>query len=262
MPAFHTSRRPLPQTGATLRLLYRASRPATITLLSVIILALITLSPLTLTIIARRRGIDWSQLSNIGQSYGAISAILSAFAVVGVTISLLLQSKEALSTRRSSHRPIHSELIRMAMDDPVYMECWGGSFSKQSHDKKRQAFYINLMIAQWAHLWEIGDMPEGTLRTLAVNELFGTIPGRVYWEAIKGEWYPYSNNKKMRRFLTIINESYRTAIVSGPPIAYESTEEAKRETGIGLRQTVGAITLLSMLGGVTYRLIRQKRDRV
>lgn len=43
----------------------------------VVIIVLITLSPLALEFIADRRRVDWTRLGNVGQAYGAISAILS-----------------------------------------------------------------------------------------------------------------------------------------------------------------------------------------
>jgi hypothetical protein len=41
------------------------------------VLALVLLSPLLLRQLGHIRGINWTQLSNIGQTYGAASAILS-----------------------------------------------------------------------------------------------------------------------------------------------------------------------------------------
>src|SRR5215471_21034949 len=58
-------------------------------------LALVLISPILLRQLDRIKGIDWSLLSNIGQTYGAASAILSAVALIGISISLLVQVRQA-----------------------------------------------------------------------------------------------------------------------------------------------------------------------
>jgi hypothetical protein len=67
--------------------------------LTAFVLGSILLSPLLLRQIAKLGGVDWAKLSNIGQTYGAASAILSALAVGGVAISLFLQANRVGQTR-------------------------------------------------------------------------------------------------------------------------------------------------------------------
>jgi hypothetical protein len=38
---------------------------------------------------------EWERLGNIGQTYGAASAMLSVLALIGVTVSLILQARES-----------------------------------------------------------------------------------------------------------------------------------------------------------------------
>ncbi|HEV2781669.1 MAG TPA: DUF6082 family protein [Actinophytocola sp.] len=54
-----------------------------------------------------------------------MSAVIAAIALLGVMISLVIQSREAKAARKSARRAHHVEMMRMAMDDPRYMECWG-----------------------------------------------------------------------------------------------------------------------------------------
>lgn len=37
---------------------------------------------------------DWNRLSEIGQTYGAVSAIIAVIALVGVMVSLIIQSRK------------------------------------------------------------------------------------------------------------------------------------------------------------------------
>ena len=63
------------------------------------LLSLVLFSPLLLRELTHVKGIDWQQLSNVGQTYGAASAILSGIALVGVVFSLLVQARQAKTER-------------------------------------------------------------------------------------------------------------------------------------------------------------------
>jgi hypothetical protein len=255
MAAAQTPRRLRLQFGATLSLMRRARRSIAITSLSISVLLLIVLSPLALKLVAKKRGIDWSQLSNVGQSYGAISAVLSALAVAGVSVSLIFQAREALSARRQGTRAIHTDLMRMAMDDPAYMECWGNIFGDRSHNERRQFLYVNLMIAFWATLWETGDFEERSLREIAANELFSAKPGRQFWESIEGKWYTHATNAHMNRFLKILDEAYIHAAGSGAPVTRQSPAKVERKIELKPRDVVGTATVMcaALVGGLIYR---------
>ena len=70
-------------------------------------------------------GVDWAKLSNIGQTYGAASAVLSALAVGGVAISLFLQANQGRANQVQMVREYQRELVRMLLDDPdLYLPCW------------------------------------------------------------------------------------------------------------------------------------------
>src|SRR5690349_9103609 len=53
----------------------------------------VVLSPLALPLVASRRE-DWQELSNVGQAYGGIAAVLSGLAFLGIIISLALQRRQ------------------------------------------------------------------------------------------------------------------------------------------------------------------------
>jgi Family of unknown function (DUF6082) len=80
------------------------------------LLSLILVSPLLLRQLAQIKGIDWTELSNIGQTYGAVSAILSAVALIGITISLVIQARQARTERVRITRERQMELLRIILD--------------------------------------------------------------------------------------------------------------------------------------------------
>src|SRR5947208_2108644 len=69
----------------------RAALTSTLIAVVVIVLVLVIFSPLALRQFGSVRGVSWARLSNIGQTYGAASALLTGLALVGVVGSLVFQ---------------------------------------------------------------------------------------------------------------------------------------------------------------------------
>jgi hypothetical protein len=71
---------------------------------------LVALSPLALTYLNVKKSTDWDRLSDIGQTYGAASALLAGLALTGVAASLFFQAREAKATREQALRALHGDL--------------------------------------------------------------------------------------------------------------------------------------------------------
>lgn len=106
--------------GATRLLLTVSAVPVLI-----IAIGLIGVSPFGLDLFTGGTG-HWERLSFIGQTYGAASALLAVLALIGVSLSLAFQARESRATREQAFRAANTEMLKMAMDDPEYVECWGG----------------------------------------------------------------------------------------------------------------------------------------
>jgi hypothetical protein len=52
----------------------------------------VVLSPLVIGRLGATNDAQWRRLSDIGQTYGAASAVLSVLALIGITFSLIIQS--------------------------------------------------------------------------------------------------------------------------------------------------------------------------
>src|SRR5215469_12947531 len=90
------SRSALGSSGRKLR------KPAVVLIAIAIAVAtawLVLISPLLLRQIARIHGVNWTMLGNVGQTYGAASALLSAIALIGVSASLVIQGRQARNER-------------------------------------------------------------------------------------------------------------------------------------------------------------------
>lgn len=113
------------------------------------ILALVVLSPLALGGLTHYRS-DWPLLSNIGQTYGAVSALLSSVALGGVVLSLLYQARDSKTAREQTTRSLQLELIKMQMRDPALMTAsgapWGLAILSESVPI-RDFLYIQIWIS-------------------------------------------------------------------------------------------------------------------
>jgi hypothetical protein len=163
------------------RLVLRLTR-LVITLLA---LALIALSPLALLAINTNR-IDWNRLSSIGQSYGAISAVLSAAAVGGVAVTLILQNEQAKDARRFAVREMHRELLRMAIDRPSLFEAWG-QFPARDLAGPDLVVYTNLVLNYLVLLHRTGAAKMDEVR-MYVRFMANGEWGQRYWSETAETW--------------------------------------------------------------------------
>jgi hypothetical protein len=186
-----------------------------ILLLVLVSVSLVVASPWALSELDRNgNAINWNRLSEIGQTYGAVSAIIAAVALLGVATSLVIQIREAKAARNNAQRAHHVDLLRMAMDDPRYMECWG-PYLTEKFDTECQYAYVNLIVTQWHSEYEIGEMTDVLLRATAAS-VFASLPGRRYWEASGSFWRDNYSGRRARRFFRVLDEVYHEALKNRP----------------------------------------------
>ncbi|MER6994346.1 DUF6082 family protein [Streptomyces sp. NPDC000410] len=175
------------------------------------LLGLVFLSPFALRAFGTGNGDEWKRLSEIGQTYGAASAVVSAFALGGVAVSLLVQARQARADQIQAIRGFHLELMRMQLDDlPLYLPCWG-PLDLPTDDAKRQHIYTNLMV-QYAWMgYEIGTIPEPLLRDMLAGMFRGDV-GPRFWGMARGAWAAATEGSaRGRRFVRIIDEEHARA---------------------------------------------------
>ena len=138
--------------------------------------ALTVVSPLALTALDHHR--NWSRLSEIGSTYGAASAVLSALALTGIAVSLLLQAHQTSIARLHSYREQHLALSELAARDAVFRRYWAPRTG--SEQDWRAVAALNLIIGFWLTGWEMGTLSEPTLM-LAFDQLFDDDLAKRWW---------------------------------------------------------------------------------
>jgi hypothetical protein len=174
--------------------------------------ALAVLAPvLTLATIPER--ISWQRLSDVGQAFGAMSAVVSAIALVGIVTSLVIQQKQNRVMEEQTVRQRHFELVRLTMDDPKFLDVWGAR-PDVDYDPALLGF-ATLVVSHWLMLWRIGNIDEVALRRNAAAYFAGSI-GRDHWQRSGPGWS--TPDRLAERFVAIMDEEYRQAISADPPL--------------------------------------------
>lgn len=208
---------------------HTARRVGLLLVLVVVVLAVISLvllSPAALAALNPNGSVDWQRLAHISQTYAAASAILALLALGGVAVSLVFQAREMRANRVHATRLVHMDLLKMAMDDPLYMRSLGPSrFSND--DLRRQSLYVNPLIGYWRMAYEMGEASELHLRAVAAD-FFAGEDGQRFWRTWGHERIRTSTEKRTRRFHEILDEEYQKA--TAPPPESPAREESAPES--------------------------------
>jgi hypothetical protein len=120
------------------------SRTGWIIAVSGILVGTFFLSPVMLFALGRAIHENWVTASNIRQAYGFASAVLSGLALLAVAYSLIAQQHDSRLTRIENQRALHTELLRMAIDDPSLIGVLMTGPSRNL-DSKRRFLYVDLI---------------------------------------------------------------------------------------------------------------------
>jgi hypothetical protein len=171
----------------------------------------VLLFPLLLGHLFRSEG-DYSRISDIGQAYGAASAMISAVALGVIVIG---QHRQTNRARLQALSEMTDELVQLAMDEPMYRQCWGARMAPDDIDEAL-FYYCNRMIKSWKIAWELRDLSEAQARGYLSSFFQSEIP-RLFWQQ-HGQWQMHAKLTNRRaRFVVMINEEYLRAIHAGPP---------------------------------------------
>jgi Family of unknown function (DUF6082) len=227
-----------------------------------IVCSSVLLSPVLLKYVAARYPADWMTLSDVGQTYQAASAILSALALAAVAGSLVFQARQATGQQIQTVRGLHFQLTKMALDEPgLYLPCWR-PLDAPTIDEKRQHLYENLVFSYMWMAYELTGLQETEVRSLFRQMFKGEVPQK-YWKAVRAGWTPtYMGSwgkRRARRFTRILDEEYERALrkerVLAPsrldevrPAEFHSGTPGNAVTMIGLIGLIGGVAIGAVLG--------------
>jgi hypothetical protein len=147
-------------------------------------LLLVLLSPFGLLALDRLDDRDWQRLSAIGQTYGAVSALLAAVALCWVAVSTAQQLRSAQVDRDHMYRTVHIELARMLLDHPDLMKSLGSVLGTETLEDQRLNVYCNQLVLALQMGFEIGAVNEDYLVGSA-RELFASDVCWRWWAGVR-----------------------------------------------------------------------------
>ena len=163
---------------------------------------------------------DWRHLADIGQAYGAASAIFSALAVAGVAAGLVYQARALRLARVQAIRTTHWGLLTMAMEQPGLFAPAAGLKQWQATTMKPEQFwYATAYVSYWHSAFDAGIHTEASLRDGFLPNFFSSELGRQWWtESHTAKTWRTSIDPVSRRFAQMLDEEYAKAAAAGPPL--------------------------------------------
>ncbi|WP_410672893.1 DUF6082 family protein [Amycolatopsis sp. cmx-4-68] len=214
-------------------------------------------------------GLDWSKLSDIGQAYGGVSALISTVGLFGIAASLLGQVRESRRSGIRDERQLHSEILLFAIEHPEYLQCWGTPPVRGGAKATSYRSFCNLVFLNYYSMYLSGQYDLDGIRR-NIRHFFGGELGREYWRSAQPSWSGSKNKGRSRRkFLTVVEEEFLRAEAAGPPTPWVRSgveEPASREREIRNPDTTSggwptlALTLSGLAVGMAGGWLVRRRE--
>lgn len=195
------------------------------------------------------RALQWERLSQVGESYGGLSAVLSGIALVAVAGSLLLQRRQARANTVHAIRQRHFELAKIAIEHPVVaMELYG-----HAEAEVQIRIFCNLQMVHWAMLADLEPTSLRIIRTSA-SRLFRHPTARKWWSSASRSWLD-DPSERVREMAMIVNEERERmetanpgpASPSGAPILQKPTEaRISRDSTVMIVGALGVVAAVAV----------------
>lgn len=198
----------------------RRSNTVIWSLIAVAALVTISATPFLLNAVAPS-GLDWERLSSVSQTYGALSVLFSAAALVGVVASVGHQARQTRIQNEEAHRSSHRELTLLTLSHPDFVTCWEPPNTPMTQQRWRQLLVSNLIVSMWSTDFRLNLLDEQGMKAIAQDHFRGEI-GRAHWANSGSSWRRLTDggsDRRLRLFVHIFDEAYVESVASGPPVA-------------------------------------------
>lgn len=146
---------------------------------------------------------DWSRWSDVGQTFGALSSIISGLALVAVVVIARAQYREMQQNRREMEHQrdslighhmelkraaaanlgmLHLEILKMSIEDPELADVWPPFEPGLPPDLNRKYLYANAIYQFQFRVMMAGDYNDEQI-TASLRYLFTSPHMRGYWRA-------------------------------------------------------------------------------
>ncbi|MEU4690662.1 DUF6082 family protein [Actinoplanes sp. NPDC023714] len=171
---------------------------------------------------------DWSRWSDVGQTFGVLSSIISGLALMAVVMTARVQFRELQRSAAAELSMLHLEILKMSIDDQQLAEVWPAFQPGLSVKRNRQFLYANIIYQfHWTSLnlnKATDDEVLGSMRYLFTSSIM-----RKYWAAAergRTSLEPGSSEHAFARKLDEICRDYETAVATAHHDFGPSADEA------------------------------------
>ncbi len=166
---------------------------------------------------------DWGRLSDISQTYSALSIPLSGAALLGVVWSLVFQARALQADSTDRYRGALRELLLRTVEDPSLLICWDPPMAPMTQEQYRLQYFNNAIILSWRAEYLNGMLPDAIVRDQLYRMMRGQVGQRNYC-ATRGVWLSEVDhlNGKSKRFVQLMEAAYQAAVAAGPVLTPEN----------------------------------------
>lgn len=225
-----------------------------LSVLTILVVGLILASPVALRWVGTFKGINWSRLSFIGQTYGAISAVVAGIALAAVAVSLILQWRSLGLSRMEIMRNYHHDLIKFTIDHPVLLPSWGylPTGASSLEDEQRLGF-ASMLTGFWRTSYEAKVIGDEELRE-NIAQMFKGETGRNFWANSRKTYAKSIGSRRAQRFFAIMEEQFKKTESAdqsaSPPHRIEPNKDKQDVSGKRSPVRDGAVIGISFGAGV------------
>jgi hypothetical protein len=151
------------------------------------------------------RDTHWARLSEIGQAFGVISAIISAVALVAVSVSLRIQRRQARVAQLEAVLALRSQLLQFAIRQPRYLGIWG--FDSSNRQRAREAAYCSMVFAYLKMAFTVDLLTELELRHYS-RTAFAQPEVERFWDHARTVYLNDESTPKGQAFAQIMDGQF------------------------------------------------------
>ncbi|MET8152664.1 DUF6082 family protein [Actinoplanes sp. NPDC049668] len=159
---------------------------------------------------------DWGRWSDVGQTFGVLSSIISGLALVAVVVTARVQFRELQRSAAAELSMLHLEILKMSINDPQLAGVWPAFRPGLPEEKNRQFLYANIIYQfHWTSLKLNKATDEEVLGSM--RYLFTSPIMREYWavaERARTSLEPGSPEHTFTKKLDELCRDYETAVAA------------------------------------------------
>jgi hypothetical protein len=137
-----------------------------------------------------------------------IATLISSVALIGVAVGLSLQARQLRVSQIQAVRSLHTELIKIAMENPSLGTVFESDVDPADAPK---AAFINLLMTLLQASYSLKVASKATV-SLQAERIFAAEFSRSWWEYARDSYMVETSMKREQEFVALIDEKFQEAM--------------------------------------------------